>query len=56
MHFHPDGLHLSVPVYMIPGSHMQLVPGARYRVGGSIEMLDGQPDLLVVGAAELIPC
>lgn len=55
MHFQPDGFHFSVPVYMIPGLHVQLVPGARYRVGGSIEMLDGQPDRLVVEAAELIP-
>jgi len=54
IHFQPDGYHYWVPIYAAAGSQVELAPGSRYRVGGSLETLHGQPDHIVAQTAELI--
>lgn len=55
LHFRPDGYHYWVPVDSRRSSSLvQLAPGARYRVGGQIETLRGQPDRVVVESADPI--
>lgn len=53
-HFQPDGYHYWVPIYMRPSSSVQLHPGERYRIGGQIKTLNGQPDQIIAASADLI--
>ncbi len=49
VHFRPDGFRFWVPVYLsVAPESVQMVPGQRYRVGGQIEMAQGQPDCIVI--------
>lgn len=55
IHFRPDGYHFWVPVRpSLSSSPAQFAPGGRYRIGGKLETLRGQPDSIVVQTAELI--
>lgn len=55
LHFRPDRYQYWVPVYSSADpSKMHLLPGSRYRVGGHIETLNGQPDHIVIESAEPI--
>lgn len=52
VHFRPDGFRFWVPVYLsVAPDSVQMVPGQRYRVGGQIEMTQGQPDRIVIQSA-----
>ena len=56
LHFRPDGFRYLVPIdQRASDAAAKLPPGARVRVTGHIETLDGQPDRLVIHSAAPSP-